>query len=95
MELKSPNSEESVWWNFDLWPSAIDNTHVVYVCDCFMFIVLCCVACISCKVETGRLLKKWRAHFRAVSCLVFSEDDSLLVSGSEDGSVRVWSLFMY
>ena len=27
--------------------------------------------------------------------LVFSEDDSLLVSGSEDGSVRVWSLFMY
>ncbi|KAG4925955.1 hypothetical protein GLYMA_18G275100v4 [Glycine max] len=46
------------------------------------------------EVETGRLLKKWHAHFRAVSCLVFSEDDSLLVSGSEDGSVRVWSLFM-
>ncbi|XP_027351601.1 protein ROOT INITIATION DEFECTIVE 3 [Abrus precatorius] len=45
-------------------------------------------------VETGRLLKKWRAHFRAVTCLVFSEDDSLLISGSEDGSVRVWSLFM-
>ncbi|KAK7295545.1 hypothetical protein RJT34_18455 [Clitoria ternatea] len=46
------------------------------------------------EVETGRLLKKWRAHFRAVTCLVFSEDDSLLISGSEDGSVRVWSLFM-
>ncbi|TKY65025.1 ROOT INITIATION DEFECTIVE 3 protein [Spatholobus suberectus] len=46
------------------------------------------------EVETGRLLKKWHAHFRAVTCLVFSEDDSLLVSGSEDGSVRVWSLFM-
>ncbi|MED6193756.1 hypothetical protein PIB30_022545 [Stylosanthes scabra] len=46
------------------------------------------------KVETGRLLKKWHAHYRAVTCLVFSEDDSLLISGSEDGSVRVWSLFM-
>ncbi|RDX70085.1 Protein ROOT INITIATION DEFECTIVE 3, partial [Mucuna pruriens] len=46
------------------------------------------------EVETGRLLKRWRAHFRAVTCLVFSDDDSLLVSGSEDGSVRVWSLFM-
>ena len=41
------------------------------------------------------MLKKWHAHYRAVTCLVFSEDDSLLISGSEDGSVRVWSLFMY
>jgi WD40 repeat protein len=52
---------------------------------------------VSCgfQVATGRLLKKWRAHYRAVSCLVFTEDDSLLVSGSEDGSVRVWPLLMY
>ncbi|KAL2329772.1 hypothetical protein Fmac_017353 [Flemingia macrophylla] len=46
------------------------------------------------EVETGRLLKRWRAHFREVTCLVFSEDDSLLVSGSKDGCIRVWSLFM-
>ncbi|CAK7347530.1 unnamed protein product [Dovyalis caffra] len=46
------------------------------------------------EVATGRLLKKWRAHYRAVTCLVFTEDDSLLISGSEDGSVRVWSLLM-
>ncbi|KDP41720.1 hypothetical protein JCGZ_16127 [Jatropha curcas] len=46
------------------------------------------------EVATGRLLKKWRAHYRAVTCLVFTEDDSFLVSGSEDGSVRVWSLLM-
>ncbi|WJX10489.1 hypothetical protein P8452_01206 [Trifolium repens] len=45
------------------------------------------------EVETGRLLKKWHAHLRAITCLVFSEDDSLLISGSEDGYVRVWSLF--
>ncbi|XWS14714.1 hypothetical protein CRYUN_Cryun35bG0032400 [Craigia yunnanensis] len=46
------------------------------------------------EVATGRLLKKWHAHYRAVTCLVFSEDDSLLISGSEDGCVRVWSLFL-
>ncbi|KAJ8763273.1 hypothetical protein K2173_026174 [Erythroxylum novogranatense] len=46
------------------------------------------------EVATGRLLKKWRAHYRSVTCLNFSEDNSLLVSGSEDGAVRVWSLFM-
>ncbi|KAG2663648.1 hypothetical protein I3760_16G042900 [Carya illinoinensis] len=46
------------------------------------------------EVASGRQLRKWHAHYRAVTCLVFSDDDSLLISGSEDGSVRVWSLFM-
>lgn len=27
--------------------------------------------------------------------MVFNDDQSLLISGSEDGCVRVWSLFMY
>ncbi|XP_022768749.1 protein ROOT INITIATION DEFECTIVE 3 isoform X3 [Durio zibethinus] len=46
------------------------------------------------EVATGRLLRKWHAHYRAVTSLVFSEDNSLLISGSEDGCVRVWSLFI-
>lgn len=46
------------------------------------------------EVASGRLLKTWNAHYRAVTCLVFSDDDSLLVSGSEDGSIKVWSLLM-
>ncbi|KAI7733980.1 hypothetical protein M8C21_001403 [Ambrosia artemisiifolia] len=46
------------------------------------------------EVATGRLLKKWHGHYRAVTCLVFSMDQSLLISGAEDGSVRVWSLLM-
>ncbi|KAH7523637.1 protein ROOT INITIATION DEFECTIVE 3 [Ziziphus jujuba] len=46
------------------------------------------------EVVSGRLLKKWHAHYRAVTCLVFSDDDSLLISGSEDGGVKVWSLLM-
>ncbi|CAN8254851.1 unnamed protein product [Cochlearia groenlandica] len=44
------------------------------------------------EVSTGKLLKKCHGHYRSVTCLVFSGDDSLLVSGSQDGSVRVWSL---
>lgn len=46
------------------------------------------------EVLTGRLLKKWHAHYRAVTCLALSDDESLLISGAEDGCVRVWSLFM-
>nr|GLL18249.1 protein ROOT INITIATION DEFECTIVE 3 [Ipomoea trifida] len=46
------------------------------------------------QVASGRLLKKWHAHYRGVTCLVFIDDQSLLVSGAEDGSIRVWSLIM-
>lgn len=46
------------------------------------------------EVFTGRLLKKWHAHNGAVSCLALSDDESLLISGAEDGRVKVWSLFM-
>ncbi|XAR61901.1 hypothetical protein NMG60_11016447 [Bertholletia excelsa] len=46
------------------------------------------------EVATGRLLKKWHAHYRAVTCLVLCDNQSLLISGAEDGSVRVWSLLM-
>lgn len=45
------------------------------------------------EVASGRLLKKWHGHFKAVTCLVFPDDESLLISGSEDGAVKVWSLF--
>ncbi|CAI9763630.1 unnamed protein product [Fraxinus pennsylvanica] len=46
------------------------------------------------QAATGNLLKKWHAHYRGVTCLVFNDDQSLLISGSEDGCVRVWSLYM-
>ncbi|CAM8975098.1 unnamed protein product [Rhodiola kirilowii] len=46
------------------------------------------------EVATGKLLRKWHAHYRAVTSLVMLEGQSLLVSGSEDGNVRVWSLFL-
>ncbi|XP_020265847.1 protein ROOT INITIATION DEFECTIVE 3 isoform X1 [Asparagus officinalis] len=46
------------------------------------------------EVASGKLLNKWHAHYRSVTCLTLSDDESLLISGSEDGCVRVWSLLM-
>jgi pre-rRNA-processing protein IPI3 len=44
------------------------------------------------EVSTGRLLRSWPAHYKSVTCLVFSDDDSLLISGGDDGIVSVWPL---
>ncbi|MCD7470289.1 hypothetical protein HAX54_010018 [Datura stramonium] len=41
------------------------------------------------QVATGKLLKKWNAHYRAVA-LLFNDDQSLLIS--EDRTCKVWSL---
>ncbi|XP_065018879.1 protein ROOT INITIATION DEFECTIVE 3-like [Musa acuminata AAA Group] len=41
------------------------------------------------EVASGKLLTWWHAHYRSVTCLTLSKDESLLISGSEDGSVRV------
>ncbi|PKU85490.1 protein ROOT INITIATION DEFECTIVE 3 [Dendrobium catenatum] len=46
------------------------------------------------EVASGKLLNKWTAHYRSVTCLTLSDDESLLISGSEDGSIRVWPLLM-
>ncbi|XP_057971225.1 protein ROOT INITIATION DEFECTIVE 3-like isoform X2 [Malania oleifera] len=45
------------------------------------------------EVTSGRLLKNWHAHNRSLNCMVFSDDDSLLISGSDDGIICVWSMF--
>lgn len=44
------------------------------------------------QIANGRLLKTWHAHNKSVNCLLFSNDDSLLISGSEDGMICVWSV---
>lgn len=46
------------------------------------------------EVASGKLLNKWNAHYRSVTCLTLSDDESLLISGSEDGSIKVWPLLM-
>lgn len=44
------------------------------------------------EIANGRLLKTWHAHHKSLNCLLFSNDDSLLISGSDDGMVCVWSV---
>ncbi|KAF4377858.1 hypothetical protein G4B88_031524 [Cannabis sativa] len=44
------------------------------------------------EVCSGKLLKTWRAHHRSLTCMLFSDDGSLFVSGSEDGIICVWSM---
>lgn len=44
------------------------------------------------QVANGKLLKTWRAHHKSLNCMLFSNDGSLLISGSNDGVVCVWSL---
>ncbi|GAV56525.1 WD40 domain-containing protein, partial [Cephalotus follicularis] len=48
-------------------------------------------ACIW-EVASGKLLKTWHAHHKLLKCMVFSADDSLLITGSDDGMICVWSM---
>ncbi|XP_038686277.1 protein ROOT INITIATION DEFECTIVE 3-like [Tripterygium wilfordii] len=44
------------------------------------------------EVTSGRLLKTWHAHSKALKCIVFSGDGSFLISGSGDGRICAWSI---
>ncbi|KAF6262097.1 quinon protein alcohol dehydrogenase-like superfamily [Scenedesmus sp. NREL 46B-D3] len=44
------------------------------------------------ETATGRLLRSWPAHYKAVSCLAFSDSGGLLVSAGEDTLVAAWLL---
>ncbi|KAJ1413276.1 WD40/YVTN repeat-like-containing domain superfamily [Sesbania bispinosa] len=43
-------------------------------------------------VTSGKLLKTWSAHNKSLKNMIFSDDDSLLISGSDDGMICVWSM---
>ncbi|RZR96664.1 hypothetical protein BHM03_00025708, partial [Ensete ventricosum] len=40
------------------------------------------------KVATGKLLTRWHAHYRSVTCLTISKDESLLISGMFDDMAK-------
>lgn len=44
------------------------------------------------EVSTGRLVRTWPAHFKAVSAMCFAMEGSVLVTGGEDTVVSAWSL---
>ncbi|KAG1436915.1 hypothetical protein G6F56_013349 [Rhizopus delemar] len=41
---------------------------------------------------TGELLRMFEAHYKPIHSLVFAQDDSTLLTGSDDASVNVWLL---
>ncbi|GAB4815509.1 hypothetical protein N2152v2_002555 [Parachlorella kessleri] len=44
------------------------------------------------EVSSGRLLRSWPAHYKAVTVLAFNDSGSILVSGGEDTLVNAWLL---
>ncbi len=42
------------------------------------------------QTYTGALLRSWTAHFGAITKLILSSDDSLLFTGSEDSTVKMY-----
>ncbi|KAI9264687.1 quinon protein alcohol dehydrogenase-like superfamily [Helicostylum pulchrum] len=43
-------------------------------------------------IPTGHLMRVFEAHYRRITSLAFSNDDSVLLTGSEDAAVNVWLL---
>mmetsp|Transcript_42549 Transcript_42549/g.100994 ORF Transcript_42549/g.100994 Transcript_42549/m.100994 type:complete len:452 (+) Transcript_42549:115-1470(+) len=41
---------------------------------------------------SGLLLREWVAHYKAVTCLAFSSDGHVLLSGGDDAAVNSWLL---
>eukprot|EP00854_Cymbomonas_tetramitiformis_P008461 gene8461-10055_t len=44
------------------------------------------------EAASGRLLRSWAAHYKGITALTFSDDDSFLITASEDTVVHVWSV---
>ena len=44
------------------------------------------------EASGGAMLRTWEAHYRSVSCVVFSDDGSYAISCSEDSLIHVWPL---
>lgn len=44
------------------------------------------------EVTGGRLLKNWSVHKKSINCMEFSDDSSLLICGSDDGMISIWSM---
>ncbi|KAJ8586605.1 WD40 repeat-like protein, partial [Rhizopogon salebrosus TDB-379] len=45
----------------------------------------------ACEVETG-MVKTFQGHSHAIYCIDISENSMLLANGSDDRTVRIWSL---
>ena len=44
------------------------------------------------KLREGTLVGTFEGHEDGINCLAIAADESVLVSGSEDGTARIWDL---
>lgn len=44
------------------------------------------------EASSGRLLARFKAHFKGVSAMMFTADGSALITGGEDGAVHAWRM---
>ena len=43
-------------------------------------------------VHSGKELARWQGHEAPISVLTFSPDGKFLVSGTRDGTIKLWDL---
>jgi len=48
--------------------------------------------CYLWNAESGDMVRAWKSHYLAVTCLKVVDDDSMLLSTSSDAIVRAWSI---
>jgi pre-rRNA-processing protein IPI3 len=48
---------------------------------------------ITIKIATGNLVRNWEGHYKKVTSIVWTDDDSTLVSAAEDTVIHSWNLF--
>ena len=46
------------------------------------------------KISTGRMLNSWDGHYKAVTALKWTDNDTFLLSAGEDALLNLWSLSM-
>jgi len=44
------------------------------------------------ETSSGLLLRVWEGHYKKVNSIAFTDDDSLMISGGEDGIINAWNM---
>ena len=42
-------------------------------------------------LPTGKLLRVWDGHYKAINCMTMTSDDGYIISGGEDAIINVWN----
>lgn len=99
--LKSINAfDESNNENKDRWPTTLTATSkLLVVGDSLGFVLVRKVShhheekqSMSFRIESGKLLLEKKLHAKAITTLITSDHQELLLTGSEDCSIKLWKI---